>query len=255
MSESAFGLASVARLVADPSRAEMLGALLDGRAWTGRELARAANVTSSTASLHLQRLVGSALLTVVPQGRHRYYRLASPEVAHALESLAIVAPASPLRHPAAGALDAALRQARTCYDHLAGALAVSLADALHERGAIQFDDHGARFTPAGTALFAELGIVYDSAAHRTLCRACLDWSERRWHLAGSVGAALLRHALGSEWVRRRTGTRALDVTKRGAAELRTIFGIVQRTTTAPVGLEPTTQWISSRAISSIQKTL
>lgn len=255
MSESALGLASLARLIADPSRAEMLGALLDGRAWTGRELARAANVTSSTASLHLQRLVGSALLTVVRQGRHRYYRLASAEVAHALESLAIVAPATTLRHPTAGALDMALRQARTCYDHLAGALAVSLADALRERGAIEFDDHGARFTPAGVALFRELGIVYDSAARRPLCRACLDWSERRWHLAGSVGAALWHHALESEWVRRRAGTRALDVTKRGAAELRTIFGIVQRTETEPAGLESTTRRISSRAISSIQKTV
>jgi DNA-binding transcriptional ArsR family regulator len=225
MSDSATGLASLARLIADPSRAEMLGALLDGRAWTGRELARAANVTPSTASLHLQRLVGGALLTVVPQGRHRYYRLASPDVAHALESLAVVMPPTPPRHATARALDAALRQARTCYDHLAGALAVSLADALRDSGAIAFDDHGARFTPVGIALFAELGIAYEPVARRPLCRACLDWSERRWHLAGSVGAALCRHALENEWVRRRAGTRALDMTERGAAAFRSAFGI------------------------------
>jgi DNA-binding transcriptional ArsR family regulator len=225
MSESAFGLASIARLIADPSRAEMLGALLDGRAWTGRELARAANVTASTASLHLQRLVGGALLTVVPQGSRRYYRIASPEVAHALESLAVVAPATSLRHPTGRTLDTALRRARTCYDHLAGEIAVSIAEALRGRGAILFDDHGARFTPVGMALFAELGIAYEPAAHRPLCRACLDWSERRWHLAGSIGAALCRHAFESEWVRRRPGTRALDVTERGAAEFRTVFGI------------------------------
>lgn len=225
MSDSAFGLAKLAKLIADNSRAEMLGALMDGRAWTGRELARAANVTPSTASLHLRRLVGSALLTVVPQGRHRYYRLASPEVAHALESLAVVAPAASLRHPTARALDTALRRARTCYDHLAGALAVALADALHERGAVVFDDHDARFTPAGIALFAKLGIDRDAFGRRPRCRACLDWSERRWHLAGSAGAALARHAFESEWVRRRTGTRALSVTPHGAAAFRTVFGI------------------------------
>jgi len=201
---------------------------MDGRAWTGRELARAANVTPSTASAHLKRLVGGALLAVVPQGRHRYYKLASPEVANALESLMVLAPPSKPRHPTARALDTALRQARTCYDHLAGVLGVSLADALRKRGAIAFDEHGVRCTPAGVALFAELGIACEPLGRRPLCRACLDWSERRPHIAGVVGAALCRHALDNQWVRRRAATRALDVTASGIVAFREAFGIVWR---------------------------
>jgi DNA-binding transcriptional ArsR family regulator len=226
VSDSAVSLAGLARLVADPSRAEMLASLLDGRAWTGRELARAANVTPSTASVHLARLVRSALVSVIAQGRHRYYRIGSPEVAHALESLMVLAPAPVPRHPSARALDAALRRARTCYDHLAGVLGVSLADALRNRGAIAFDEAGVRLTSEGLALFRQLGVAYDVAGRRPPCRACLDWSERRWHVAGVAGAALCRHALANEWVRRRASTRALDVTARGIAALYNSFGIV-----------------------------
>ncbi len=225
MTDNVSGLAGLAQLIADPSRAEMLAALMDGRAWTGRELARAANVMPSTASAHLQRLVGGELLSVVPQGRHRYYRIATAEVAHALESLMVLAPPRTPRHPTAQRLDLALRRARTCYDHLAGALGVSIAEALRKRGAVEFDDHAARLTPDGTALFARLGIACAPAGRRPSCRACLDWSERRRHLAGGIGAALCRHALDNEWVRRRPATRALDVTVRGVVAFHEAFGI------------------------------
>jgi hypothetical protein len=204
----------------------MVASLMDGRAGTGRELARAASVTPSTASVHLSRLVGSAMVSVVAQGRHRYYRIASPEVAHAIESLMVLAPARAPRHPSERLLDAALRRARTCYDHLAGVLGVLFADALQSTGSIAFDEAGVRVTPAGVALFGRLGVAYDSTGRRPQCRACLDWSERRWHLAGSAGAALCRHALENNWVERRPATRALEVTARGIVALRNSFGIV-----------------------------
>jgi DNA-binding transcriptional ArsR family regulator len=233
MSNDALSLAGLAQVIGDPSRAEMLQALMDGRAWTGKELARAANVTPSTASTHLDRLVGSALLVVVPQGRFRYYRIASPDVAHALESLAVLAPAPRPQHATARAHDTALRRARTCYDHLAGTLGVSIAEALRQSGAIEFDAHDARFTAAGTALFERLGIACEPKGSRPLSRACLDWSERRWHLAGRMGAALCRHALENEWVRRHATTRALDVTARGAVALSEAFGVAWPRGTAP----------------------
>ncbi len=225
MPDSALGIARIARVIGDSSRAEMLSVLMDGRAWTSRELARAANVTPATASAHLKLLVRSALLRVVPQGRHRYYRIASAEVAQAIESLMALAGTPAPRHATARALDTALRRARTCYDHLAGTLGVTLAEALRKRGAVEVDDRGARLSADGAALLAELRVTYDAGGHRPPCRLCLDWSERRWHLAGRVGAALLTHALEAEWVRRKPGTRAFDVTERGVVAFREAFGV------------------------------
>jgi hypothetical protein len=207
----------------------MLEALMDGRAWTGRELASFAHVTPSTTSEHLQRLVNGALIAVVPQGRHRYYRIASPEVAHALETLTFLAELAPARRATTYAADAEVRRARTCYDHLAGELGVAVCDALVRRSAVLFGPPGGSLTAAGVTLFDELGIDSDGGkGRRTLCRPCLDWSERRFHLAGYTGAALARHALAKEWIRRKTATRAVEVTAVGIEALRDAFGVQWR---------------------------
>jgi hypothetical protein len=181
----------------------MLDVLMDGRAWTGRELARAAHVTPSTASEHLQRLVNGDLLSVVQQGRFRYYRIASPEVAYALEALMVLVPRDATATPKRAAIDPILRRGRTCYDHLAGELGVALTEALIRRGAIVFGSDGGTLTPEGVEFFERLEIAIEPGnARRPLCRACMDWSERRLHLAGRAGAALARHALEQGWVHR-----------------------------------------------------
>jgi hypothetical protein len=204
----------------------MLDVLMDGRAWTGRELARAAHVTPSTASEHLQRLVNGDLLSVVQQGRFRYYRLASPEVAYALEALMVLVPRDAPAAPKRAAIDPVLRRGRTCYDHLAGELGVALTEALVRRGAIIFGSNGGTLTPNGAEFFDRLEIAIEPGnARRPLCRACMDWSERRLHLAGRAGAALARHALGHGWVQRQRGSRAVAVTASGAAALRELFEV------------------------------
>ena len=215
----------IGRLIGDPTRATILDALMDGRAWTGRELASFAHVTASTTSEHLQRLIEGSLVTVVPSGRYRYYRLASTEIAAALEGLMLIAARTPNpdgRNP----IDPTLRRARTCYDHLAGELGVALADALVLRGAVVFGDRDAEVTPVGSALFAELGLtITGTQKQRALCRPCLDWSERRFHLAGRCGAALARCALEREWVEQKAGTRAVAVTESGVRALGKHFDI------------------------------
>src|ERR1700689_1655756 len=166
MNSDGLRLDKVARLIGDPTRIAMLNALMDGRAWTGRELARAAHVVPSTASAHLQQLVDGALLSVLAQGRHRYYAIASPEVAQALEALTLLAPQEPPRHAAARSAAADLRAARTCYDHFAGRFRVAICDALLAAGAIVFEDAGGSLTPPGAALFARLGIALAPSATR-----------------------------------------------------------------------------------------
>ncbi len=222
--------AEVATLAGDPARASMLHALMDGRALTASELAHVAGITPQTASGHLARLTVAGLLAVEKQGRHRYHRLASPAVARMLESIMqVAADIAPRRKKAfVGPRDAALRAARTCYDHLAGHLGVALADAMVARGQIEWGVDAGIVTESGVALLDRLGIDLDAPGKRKtrmLCRPCLDWSERRPHLAGAVGAALCTHCLADGWVRRVDGTRAVTITPKGQRNFRDLFGI------------------------------
>lgn len=219
--------AATAALIGEPSRLAMLTATLDGRALTAGELARVAGVTPQTASGHLAQLAGAGLLQVLQQGRHRYYRLASAEVANLLESL-MQATASSLpavRLPAPGPRDAALRRARSCYDHLAGRLGVGLGDALVERGCLELSADGGALTAAGEAFLEELGVRLERRGGSRFCRPCLDWSERRFHLAGALGRGLLERLLELGWIRRQEGSRAILVTRPGELGLQRSFGL------------------------------
>ncbi|GAA3099276.1 DNA-binding transcriptional ArsR family regulator [Kribbella aluminosa] len=205
-------LAGWARMLADGTRASVCLALLDGRAWTASELARLAKVSRPTISEHLNLLVNGGLLTEVRQGRHRYVKLAGPDTAELIEGLAALAPR---RTEVANSLSAvskrdAFARARTCYDHLAGKLGVALADAMTERGLIDWSE-GIALTPEGQTWLRNLGIELDVRRGRPAVRSCLDVTERRPHLAGAVGAALCAHALREGWVTHIPGGRALKV--------------------------------------------
>lgn len=219
-------LARVAGLIGEPARSAMLLALLDGRALAAGELAHCAGITAPTASRHLAQLVEAGLLVPQVQGRHRYHRLASPQVARALEAL--LQATAPARPPRTGPRDDALRLARGCYDHLAGRLAVAMAEHLVDAGALALDEDGAQPLAALPGRLAALGLAPAALAapgRRVLCRPCLDWSERRFHLAGRLGGLLCQHCLEQGWLRRRGDSRALQVTPRGAAALRDWLGL------------------------------
>jgi DNA-binding transcriptional ArsR family regulator len=224
--------AEVAALAGDPARAGMLHALMDGRALTASELAYIAGITPQTASAHLARMATAGLLSVEKQGRHRYHRLASLAVAQMMESIMQVAsgPGSTRPPRVVGPKDAKLRMARTCYDHLAGRLGVALADALVGGGHVELAGDGGLVTDIGVEFFDRIGIDLDAAATRSgirsariLCRPCLDWSERRPHIAGRVGAALCAHSLGQGWIRRIKETRAVTITPQGERVFREQF--------------------------------
>lgn len=212
-------LARAAALVADPARSRMLSLLLAGEAATAGELATAAGVTAPTASGHLAKLLDAGFVACEPRGRHRYYRLAGADVAHALEALALVAEA--------GARDAAwsrperarLREARCCYGHLAGRLGVRLFDTLVAQRGLEPQPDGLALSAAGRAWLGDIGFAAPPpSAKRRYAYACMDWSERRDHLAGELADALLAHCLAQGWLRRETG-RAVSVTPRGQREL------------------------------------
>lgn len=226
-SGQAADLAALAGLLADRTRASFCVALLDGRAWTAAELARHAGVAASTATDHLNLLVAGGLLAQERQGRHRYVRLADAGAAELIEQIASRAPgrSAPPRSLSAASRQAALARARTCYDHLAGALGVSITTAMTGRGLLDWE-HGLALTPDGSRWLAGLGIALPPATRRPPVRSCLDWTERRPHLAGSAGAALCSHALKAGWVRRIAGSRAVTVTDAGRGALREQLGLV-----------------------------
>jgi DNA-binding transcriptional ArsR family regulator len=221
-------MAAIAALVGEAGRARMLIALMDGRALTATELAQLAGISASTASGHLGKLTQAGLLAVLPQGRHRYFRLASPAVARLLEGIMVVAaepPASEQRpEPRIGRL---LRDARTCYDHLAGRLGVALTDALIHKGAIELDDEAGRVTEFGESFLQSFGISLEARrqSRRLYCRPCLDWSERRFHLAGVLGSALLARTLELGWIIRANEGRAVSVTPKGRRGFSDRFGV------------------------------
>ena len=241
-------IAAIGALVADRGRARILLALGDGRALPASVLADEAGVAASTASAHLSRLVKGGLLRVERHGRHRYFRLAGPEVGELIESLARISPPAPVRSLKQGSKAHAVRFARTCYDHLAGMLGTKLMEALLERdvltggdGVFDPDSAGAdrlaapgydmdyRLTPAGVRDLKAFGIDFDALPpRRPLVRYCVDWSEQRHHLAGSLGAALAERMIELGWVRRAQPSRALHVSDTGYAGLREQFGVELR---------------------------
>jgi DNA-binding transcriptional ArsR family regulator len=218
-------LASLAALLADRTRAAFCLALLDGRAWTATELARLAHVAPSTATSHLNRLVAGGLLAEERKGRHRHVRLADPDIAEMIEALAARAPQRtvPIRSLAAARHHRTLAFARICYDHLAGTLSVAITEAMTSQSLLNWD-HGPMLTPEGADWLRDLGIGDDPAGSspRPHVRTCLDWTERRPHLAGAVGAALFHHALDQSWLTVRIDrTRVVRLTDRGRDALRT----------------------------------
>jgi DNA-binding transcriptional ArsR family regulator len=238
-------IARVGALVADPARARVLLALGDGRALPATVLASEAGVAASTASAHLGKLVKGGLLSVERHGRHRYFRLAGPEVAELLEALARLSPPAPVRSLRQGTQAQAVRYARTCYDHLAGVLGTTLMTSMLERelltggdgvfdaGAADADrlsspgfDLDYRLTPHGVDELREFGIEFESLPQRRpLVRYCVDWSEQRHHLAGALGAAMAQQMFDLGWVSRARQGRAVHVTEDGREGLQRRFGV------------------------------
>ncbi|HEY8311528.1 MAG TPA: winged helix-turn-helix domain-containing protein [Gemmatimonadaceae bacterium] len=209
--------AEIASLLGEASRSRMLAALMDGRALTATELALESDVSPSTASSHLTKLVTAGLVEMTKRGRHRYFRISGPEVASVIESLSILSAHVGRSAVRTGPNDAALRRARVCYDHLAGEYAVSLLSRMRSRGFITGPEPVPALTGKGVKWLETFGVDVDalSTRRRPLCLACLDWSERRTHLAGAVGAALLERLFALRLVRRETGTRTLHFSPRG----------------------------------------
>lgn len=235
-------IAAVGALVAEPARCRILLALDDGRTLPASRLAAEAGVSASTASSHLSKLTEAGLLAVEAHGRHRYYRLAGPEVARLIEALQQLAPVAPVRSLRQGTRAQALREARTCYDHLAGRLGVTLMSALIQRGHLTrgdgtFDptlaqqdkrigyghDVDYSLTESGDEFLADFGV--HAPPGRRLVRYCIDWSEQRHHLAGALGRGLLDRLSELDWIRRADASRAVQITEAGHTGLRGTFGV------------------------------
>ena len=220
-------IAEIAALVGDPARATMVSALLDGGALTAGELASAAGITPQTASTHLAKLTGAGLLSAVRRGRHRSFRLASPAVADMIDGIVAVALEKRPRYRPLSRHARALSAARICYDHLAGRLSVDLTDSLAAREHIVPDHEVAEVTAAGARFLSEFGIELPGlrSPRRRFCRLCLDWTERRPHIAGAVGAAITRRCFDLGWMERVARSQAVVVTPLGRRGLQKTFGI------------------------------
>lgn len=218
-------IAHVANLVGDPARANMLSALVGGTALTASELALEAGVSLPTASSHLAKLTAGGLLKLSVQGRHRYYGLAGPQVAAMLESIMGVAATVGPQRVRPGPRDKAMREARVCYDHLAGDIAVAMFDGFLARGLLVQADGGVRLGREAQPFFAARGIDVNalSGLRRPICRACLDWSVRRSHLAGSLGATILDKVFREKWARRESGGRAVTFSPTGRQAFASLF--------------------------------
>jgi len=220
-------IAEIAALVGDPARATMMSSLLDGRALTASELALAAHITPQTASTHLAKLTGAGLLSVVRNGRHRYFRLASPTVVDMIDGIVAVALLKRPRYRPLSRDARALSAARICYDHLAGRLSVDLTDAFVARQYVVRHDEAAEITTAGARFLTEFGIELPGlrSTRRHVCRLCLDWTERRPHIAGAIGAAITRRCFDLGWLERMKHSQAVSVTPSGRRGFRKTFGI------------------------------
>jgi DNA-binding transcriptional ArsR family regulator len=218
-------IVGIAALIGDHARAEALTALLADRALTATELAEVAGVTKQTISAHLAKLVEAKLVAVESQGRHRYFRLADPDVAELLESLMGVAFRTGAVRVRSSPREPALRKARVCYDHLAGEVGVRIYENLVKKHALVPAADGLQLSDEGRRLFRKLAIDTDALAaqKRAFCRACLDWSERRHHLAGALGAALLDRVVALGWARRAKGSRVVSLTPHGEQALARMF--------------------------------
>src|SRR5262245_19755821 len=225
---AAANMVEVPTLIGDTARATILAALMGGESLTSSELAGLAGVSRATASEHLGKLTQARLLTVTKKRRNRYYRIASPLVAKMLESIkAVAALETPPRYQPRSAQDDALRFARTCYDHLAGQLGVALADALVRKKYVILSDEGGELTRAGRQLLTGFGtsLLLASDSRRIFCRPCLDWSERRYHIAGHVGAEICRCCFERGWLMRQRGSRAIHLASAGRRGLGEVFGV------------------------------
>jgi DNA-binding transcriptional ArsR family regulator len=216
-------LSGLARALGEPSRARMLALLMEGRALTAKELAYGVGIDPATGTAHLRRLHAEGLLNVVAQGRHKYFRLASPQVAALVEQM-MVASASAAPQPPR---DEPIRRARYCYDHLAGVLGTSLLAAWLDHGVLEAMDGGYAVTPAGASWFRAFGVDTEAlrGGRRSYARACLDWSERRDHLAGALGAAVAERMVAAGWIERVRRSRVVHVTELGRHELARQLGI------------------------------
>lgn len=218
-------IALIGSMIGDPARANMLTALMSGKALTATELASEAGITVQTASSHLSKLVSATLVNFRKQGRHRYYALADEDVSDVLESLMGLAAKKGHMRLQTGPKDPALRKARICYDHLAGDYGVQLFDSLRQKGLIKGDDENLALTTAGYVFAKDLGVNIESleTQKRPLCKSCLDWSARRTHMAGSFGAALLDLMINKGWAKRETGSRIISFTEAGDAAFQKYF--------------------------------